>query len=92
MIDANRALEIVYDQAIAHPNARPLTRYATAILREAPTIDAVEVVRCRDCVHYKQNPWNDEKDMMCMNWDFWHYTEEKGFCYQGERRKEDAVD
>ena len=49
LIDADRALEIVRDQEIAHPNAYHLTNYATLILREAPTVDAVEVVRCRDC-------------------------------------------
>ena len=38
-IDADRALEIVRDQGIAHPNAYHLTNYATLILREAPTID-----------------------------------------------------
>ena len=53
LIDADRALEIVRDQGIAHPNAYHLTNYATLILREAPTVDAVEVVhgydtgRCR---------------------------------------------
>ena len=51
LIDANRALEIVHDQRIAHPNAYHLTTYATLILREAPTVDAVEVVRCRECKH-----------------------------------------
>ena len=49
LIDANRAMEIVRDQGIAHPNAYYLTNYATLILREAPTVDAVEVVRCKDC-------------------------------------------
>ena len=44
LIDADRALEIVRDQGIAHPNAYHLTNYATFILREAPTVDAVEVV------------------------------------------------
>lgn len=43
LIDADRALEIVRDQRIAHPNAYPLTSYATLILREAPTIDAIPV-------------------------------------------------
>ena len=38
LIDADRALEIVRDQGIAHPNAYHLTRYATLILQEAPTI------------------------------------------------------
>ena len=40
LIDADRALEIVLDQGIAHPNAYHLTNYATLILREAPTIEA----------------------------------------------------
>ena len=51
LIDADKALEIVRDQGIAHPNAYHLTNYATLILREAPTVDAVEVVRCRECKH-----------------------------------------
>ena len=42
-IDADRALEIVRDQGIAHPNAYHLTNYATLILREAPTIDVALV-------------------------------------------------
>ena len=50
-IDADRALEIVRDQGIAHPSAYHLTNYATLILREAPTIDAVPVVRCLECKH-----------------------------------------
>ena len=51
LIDADRALEIVRDQGIAHPNAYHLTNYATLILREAPTVDAVPVVRCWECKH-----------------------------------------
>lgn len=44
LIDADRALEIVRDQGIAHPNAYHLTNYATLILQEAPTIEAKPVV------------------------------------------------
>ena len=51
LIDADRALEIIRDQGTAHPNAYHLTNYATLILQEAPTVDAVEVVRCLDCKH-----------------------------------------
>ena len=43
LIDADRALEIVRDQGISHPNAYHSTNYATLILREAPTVDAVPV-------------------------------------------------
>ena len=53
LIDADRALEIVRDQGIAHPNAYHLTNYATLILREAQTVDAVEVLRCRECKYHE---------------------------------------
>ena len=43
LIDADRAMEIVRNQGIAHPNAYHLTNYATLILREASTVDAVPV-------------------------------------------------
>ena len=45
LIDANRALEIVYEQGIAHPYAYQLTNYATLILQEAPDVDVVEVIK-----------------------------------------------
>ena len=53
LIDADRSIEIVRNQAIAHPHAYHLTNYATRILQEAPTVDAVPIVRCKDCKHYK---------------------------------------
>lgn len=43
LIDADRAIEIVRNQGVVHPNAYHLTNYATLILREAPTVDAVPV-------------------------------------------------
>ena len=55
LIDANRALEIVRDQGHEHPNAYHLTNYATLILREAPTVDAVEVIHAR---------WEKRKDVI----------------------------
>lgn len=58
-IDADRALEIVRDQGIAHPNAYHLTNYATLILREAPTIDVAPVVHGRWIMH------DDEFGLTC---------------------------
>ena len=42
-------LEADYDDGI-----EPRRAYAISIesVRNAPTVDAVEVVRCRDCVHF----------------------------------------
>ena len=72
-IDADRALEIVYEHGIAHPNVYYLTNYAMAILQEAPTIDAVEVVRCKDCVSHN----------ICK---FEQFQGLDGFCSYGERK------
>ena len=87
LIDADRAIEIVRNQGIAHPNAYHLTNYATLILREAPTVDAVPVVRCRDCkhrgtdyciFHVKGEPADEELLKKLDN----------DFCSYGERREE----
>ena len=90
LIDADRALEIVRDQGIAHPNAYHLTNYATLVLREAPTVDAVPVVRCRDCKHWDSETW------FCDNHStFWHHGldwnmfSEDDFCSYGERKDGD---
>ena len=77
-IDADRALKIVHDQGIAHPDAYNLTNYATLILREAPTVDAVEVVRCKDCKYFKT--W------LCQNEDSY----DDWFCADGERKDGDG--
>ena len=90
LIDANRAMEIVCNQGIAHPNAYHLTNYAMLILREAPTIDAVEVVRCRECKHHywEQEPCHGKSVHYCK------LPHMRGvevfkefFCYYGERKE-----
>lgn len=85
LIDANRALEIVRDQGIAHPSAYHLTNYATLILREAPTIDAVPVVRCKDCIRR----YDTDECPMCYlsEGKYYEYTNENGFCDRGERKE-----
>ena len=85
-IDADRALEIVRDQGIAHPNAYYLTNYATLILRDAPTVDAVEVVRCKDC---KFGDWDSEPDdaMVCMRTKDGFWRSGNDFCSFGEQKE-----
>ena len=87
LIDANRALEIVRDQGIAHPNAYHLTNYATLILREATTIDAVEVVRCRECKQGEIDDPDFPDEYYCHEGCGWN----KGdfFCAYGERKEGD---
>ena len=92
LIDANRAMEIVRDQRIAHPNAYHLTNYATLILQEAPTVDAVEVVRCKDCKHYKEFRTKRNKQIMrlCCRMgknDMEYSVKPDDFCSYGELKE-----
>ena len=90
LIDADRALEIVHDQGIAHPNAYHLTNYATLVLREAPTVDAVEVVRCRDCKHWDSETWFCDIHSTFGHHDLeWNMFSEDDYCSYGERKDGD---
>ena len=91
LIDADRALEIVRDQGIAHPNAYYLTNYATLILREAPTVDAVKVVRCRDCKHLVLTAEGEHNPCDCVC-DYWMTDglNDNDFCSHGERKDGDV--
>ena len=62
-------------------------------IEDAPTVDAVEVVRCKECKHYD----NSEGICWChLNSKFfpggfdWHGFPEDGFCSYGERRTDDG--
>ena len=87
-IDADRALEIVYERGIAHPNAYHLTNYAMLVLQEAPTVDVVEVVRCRNC---KYGDWDSKPDdaMVCMRTKDGFWRSGNDFCSCGKRREDD---
>ena len=50
-------------------------------LRNAPTVDAVEVVRCKDC-RYCQH---DAYGLWCFN-DYEHSLQPDDFCSHGERK------
>ena len=50
---------------------------------QAPTIDAVPVVRCKDCIRR----YDTDECPMCflIEGNYCDYTNENGFCYRGER-------
>lgn len=54
-------------------------------IAEAPTIDAVEVVRCRDCKNWEEYE-GDEGYGHCEL--FIHYMKDDNFCGHGERKTE----
>ena len=68
------------------------------IILKLPAVDAVSVVRCKDCKYGEQETNGFEEDMvMCQNkqnpigYEDWLMPPEF-FCADGERRDEDAAD
>lgn len=54
-------------------------------LESAPTVDAVEVVRCKDCKEYEE--WDGDK--ICMRLGGYHgRTKPNDYCSYGERRND----
>ena len=52
---------------------------------QAPTIDAVPVVRCKDCIRR----YDTDECPMCFlsEGKYYEYTNENGFCDRGERKE-----
>ena len=52
------------------------------VVRKAPKVDAVEVVRCKDCKHYNEG--------FCVGYHAHHDTMPDDFCSYGERKDDDG--
>ena len=54
-------------------------------LKKQPTIDAVPVVRCKDCIRR----YDTDECPMCflIKREYCEYTNENGFCDRGERKE-----
>lgn len=59
------------------------------VIDEAPTVDAVAVVRCKDCKHYYADPWGWGNCVF--EGGVSRRTKTNDFCSWGERR-EDEID
>ena len=60
---------------------------AVAIVEDAPTVDAVEVVRCKDCKYYKK--FKGFRGAWCHRWlrkDFEFMPKPNDFCSFGKRK------
>ena len=64
---------------------------ATVAVVDAPAIDAVPVVRCRDCKWWKTNySWNGKEHKVCVIEPYEPVRKPDDYCSMGER-KDDAV-
>lgn len=71
--NANSFGEIAYFSSLATLIA--VTDCISSV-NEQPTVDAVEVVRCKDCKYFESCSWSEHED--------------DGFCKWGERRESDG--
>lgn len=73
-----------------------------AVLEKAPAVDAVEVVRCKNCEHWhEETGWCDHHSHFimpdgeaCHPWESseWKMFDCNDFCSYGKRRKDNAAD
>lgn len=93
LIDAV-ALKSYMDECSKESKFRVYYGYAESFIDDAPTIDAVPVVRCRECKHR-----STEDCPMYFHSSYWHegceeyvdddtdHTEDDYFCQEGERKE-----
>ena len=92
LIDANAFLKDILTAGIG----KTIIEYSESdigyMIRKRPTVDAVEVVRCRDCKHWKPSgskAGNSFSDMEYIGGcEFTnYYRTESDFCSYGERKE-----
>lgn len=72
-------MTIGYDKAIAD---------VVVTAHKQPTVDAVEVVRCRECEWYKTNySWNGKERKVCGIEPFEPIRREEDYCSYAERKE-----
>ena len=81
LIDAN-ALKSYMDECSKETRFRVYYGYATSFIDAAPTVDAVEVVRCRECKYHKDTSVRENKHCALTG----NPVEYDDFCSYGERK------
>ena len=59
------------------------------LIDEQPTVDAVEVVRCKDCKHWADGVAGCTDHVKCCKIGY-YMVGENGYCVYGERKTEDG--
>ena len=101
LIDANALLELVqFRLPIDSHNAEVIAGcvdITRRLVQNAPTVDAVEVCRCKDCKH-QSKVWISDKRMKekgyfiygCTYQEFGELGADDDFCSYGERRTDNG--
>ena len=83
MIDENKLKEQMFALVEQIGDERLHIDAVVQLIDDAQTVDAVEVVRCREC-KYNSNP-PECGNAACVL--FYGMTDQMGFCHHGERRE-----
>lgn len=81
LIDAEELERLFYEQV--ERGATDLFDAFEDALQDAPTVDAVAVVRCKDCVYWREAVTNDKGFLICPASGM--EITESDFCSYGER-------
>lgn len=85
-ITKDRAMDLIIAASQGHPSRRA---NLLSKLEDEPAADVVEVVRCKDCVHFYpfvNNPKFGECMVYVCDLEDPAIMEETGFCSDGERK------
>ena len=82
LIDANALMRDVMGLTIVSPEAMNYANAVAVAIADAPTIDAVEVVRCKECRN-SQKLKTCADQVYCMVWKSNPRTD--GYCYLGAK-------
>ena len=86
LIDANKLIDFIDVGHLRHPGELCYSEVNVAnLLLHAPTVDAVEVVRCQDCLFYTPVDNNTGKCVFLIGKH--QYVVPDGYCYLGERKE-----
>ena len=91
LIDADRLMLFCETllKIVGHGKRKEITGVSKEKIDAQPTIDAVPVIRCKDCKHYEQDFGNDWG--VCCKWvinQIGFTVDKDGFCYKAERKEE----
>lgn len=86
--------EKIIDRFAGYLDDDMIFRIKYALRKHIPAADVVPVIRCKDCIHSRINPFLNNSDIMSCQ--FWQYRSHQGtaivmkhddFCCYGERKE-----
>ena len=91
LIDADKINYREHTECMGHGDFETVRTVTDKEIAEIPTVDAVPVVRCRDCTHWDSETWFcDNHSTFGHHGLEWNMFSEDDFCSYGERKDGDG--